>query len=105
MTSIYRTSLGTEFERLHPKMQWRFDFSSANGVCQIGTGVMDEVWRGPWWTLSQRPEALRHSPCSLSPPGGASARCGLRVSPGTCRDIERGFVRTHKERIEKCLNC
>jgi hypothetical protein len=51
MNSIYRDVLGSEFERLHPKMQWRFGFSSAAGVCQIGTGVMDEVWRGPWWTL------------------------------------------------------
>lgn len=51
MTSIYREILGPEFDRLHPKMQWRFGFSSADGVCQVGTGVMDEVWRGPWWTL------------------------------------------------------
>lgn len=51
MSSIYRDALGAEFDRLHPKMQWRFGFSSADGVCQIGAGVMDEVWRGPWWTL------------------------------------------------------
>jgi hypothetical protein len=51
MTSIYQQALGKEFDRLHPKMQWRFGFSSADGTCQIGAGVMDEVWRGPWWTL------------------------------------------------------
>ena len=51
MTSIYRDVLGSDFDRLHPKMQWRFGFSSADGTCQIGRGVMDEVWRGPWWTL------------------------------------------------------
>lgn len=51
MTSIYQTALGDEFDRLHPKMQWRFGFSSADETCQIGTGVMDEVWTGPWWTL------------------------------------------------------
>jgi hypothetical protein len=51
MTSIYRKALGGDFERLHPKMQWRFGFSSIDETCQIGTGVMDEVWRGPWWTL------------------------------------------------------
>lgn len=51
MSSIYRDLLGADFDRLHPKMQWRFGFSSANGTCQIGAGVMDEVWRGPWWTL------------------------------------------------------
>jgi hypothetical protein len=43
--------MGDGFERLHPRIQWRFGFSSADGVSQIGTGVMDEVWRGPWWTL------------------------------------------------------
>lgn len=51
MTSIYQQALGDDFARLHPKIQWRFGFSSEDGVCQIGTGVMDEVWRGPWWTL------------------------------------------------------
>lgn len=51
MTSIYRQALGDEFDRLHPKMQWRFGFSSIDETCQIGRGVMDEVWRGPWWTL------------------------------------------------------
>lgn len=51
MTSIYRQALGPDFERLHPRMQWRFGFSSIDETCQIGTGVMDEVWRGPWWTL------------------------------------------------------
>lgn len=49
--SIYRTALGPDFERLHPQMQWRFGFSSTDQTCQIGTGVMDEIWRGPWWTL------------------------------------------------------
>ena len=51
MRSIYAQALGDEFERLHPKMRWRFGFSSIDERCQIGTGVMDEVWRGPWWTL------------------------------------------------------
>lgn len=51
MTSIYHEALGADFGRLHPKMQWRFGFSSIDGTCQIGTGVMDEIWRGPWWTL------------------------------------------------------
>jgi hypothetical protein len=51
MTSIYRRVLGDDFDRLHPKMQWRFGFSSIDETCQIGTGTMDEVWHGPWWTL------------------------------------------------------
>ena len=51
MTSIYRQALGSDFDRLHPRLQWRFGFSSIDETCQVGTGLMDEVWRGPWWTL------------------------------------------------------
>lgn len=51
MSSIYRQALGADFDRLHPRVQWRFGFSSIDETCQIGTGVMAEVWRGPWWTL------------------------------------------------------
>jgi hypothetical protein len=51
VTSIYRRVLGDDFDRLHPRMQWRFGFSSIDETCHIGTGVMEEVWRGPWWTL------------------------------------------------------
>jgi hypothetical protein len=51
VTSIYQEMLGDDFHRLHPKIQWRFGFSSADGVCQIGTGVMDEIWRGRAFTL------------------------------------------------------
>ncbi|MCC5952988.1 MAG: DUF4166 domain-containing protein [Acidimicrobiia bacterium] len=51
MTSIYQRVLGDDFDRLHPKMQWRFGFSSLDETCQIGTGTMEEVWHGPWWTL------------------------------------------------------
>lgn len=51
MTSIYQEVLGDEFARLHPKMQWRFGFSSADGICHVGAGVMDEVWRGRAFVL------------------------------------------------------
>jgi hypothetical protein len=51
VSSIYRQALGPDFERLHPKLQWRFGFSSTDGKCQIGTGVMEEVWRGRAFTL------------------------------------------------------
>lgn len=51
MTSIYELALGSDFGRLHPQVQRRFGFSSADGVASIGRGVMDEVWRGPFWTL------------------------------------------------------
>lgn len=51
MTSIYQVALGSDFARLHPRIQERFGFSSADGVASIGRGVMDEVWHGPPWTL------------------------------------------------------
>ena len=49
--SIYCRALGDEFERLHPEIQRRFGFSSADGVAAIGTGVMEEVWHGGPHTL------------------------------------------------------
>lgn len=51
MSSIYQRALGSDFDRLHPQIQRRFGFSSADGICSIGRGVMDEVWHGPPWTL------------------------------------------------------
>ncbi|MBB3035948.1 DUF4166 domain-containing protein [Hoyosella altamirensis] len=43
MPSVVEHALGERFSRLHPKVQWRFGFSAADGVCQIGTGVMEEM--------------------------------------------------------------
>lgn len=51
MTSIYRRALGADFERLHPQIRRRFGFSSADGLCAVGRGVMEEVWHGPIYTL------------------------------------------------------
>src|SRR6185369_471663 len=51
MTSIFRRALGSDFERLHPEIQRRFGFDSTDGIASIGTGVMDEVWRGGFWTV------------------------------------------------------
>lgn len=51
MTSIYRRALGDDFERLHPQIQRRFGFSSEDGVASIGRGVMEEIWRGPAFTV------------------------------------------------------
>ncbi len=50
MSSIYQRALGSDFHRLHPQMQRRFGFSSADGVASIGTGVMDEIWKGRFYT-------------------------------------------------------
>ncbi len=51
MTSIFRRALGSDFERLHPCIQRRFGFDSSDGIASIGTGVMEEVWRGRFWTV------------------------------------------------------
>ncbi len=51
MTSIYQEVLGSEFDRLHPQIQQRFGFSSTDGRAAIGTGVMDELWHGRFYTL------------------------------------------------------
>lgn len=51
MRSIYEKVLGPDFKRLHPKIQERFGFSSVDGIASIGTGVMDEIWRGRFYTL------------------------------------------------------
>jgi len=51
VTSIYQRALGSDFARLHPQIQRRFGFSSADGVASIGRGVMDEIWRGRPYTV------------------------------------------------------
>lgn len=49
--SIYQRALGAEFDRLHPRMQERFGFSSSDRIAQIGTGTMENIWRGRGYTL------------------------------------------------------
>lgn len=51
MTSIYQQVLGAEFDRLHPKIQQRFGFCSADRLASIGTGVMENIWHGRFYTL------------------------------------------------------
>lgn len=51
MTSIYRTALGPDFERLHPRIRERFGFDSFDRTAAIGRGVMEEIWHGPVYTL------------------------------------------------------
>lgn len=51
MKSIYERAMGSDFTRLHPEIQRRFGFSSADNIASIGTGVMEEIWHGPPYTL------------------------------------------------------
>jgi hypothetical protein len=50
MTSIFQRALGDDFDRLHPQLQRRFGFASADGVACVGTGTMDRVWHGGGFT-------------------------------------------------------
>jgi hypothetical protein len=51
MSSIYQRAMGSDFARLHPKIQRRFGFSSEDRCAAIGRGVMDRVWHGLPYTL------------------------------------------------------
>ena len=43
--------MGSDFSRLHPQIQRRFGFSSRDNIACVGTGMMEEVWHGPVYTL------------------------------------------------------
>lgn len=51
MKSIYELALGDKFKLLHPRIRERFGFSSKDHGGSVGTGVMDNVWRGKFFTL------------------------------------------------------
>ncbi len=51
MNSIYQRAMGECFEDLHPRIQERFGIHSGQGRAAIGRGRMDEIWRGPAYTL------------------------------------------------------
>jgi hypothetical protein len=51
LISIYERAMGSEFAKLHPQIQKRFSLHSQSGIAAIGTGTMDRIWHGPFWTL------------------------------------------------------
>jgi hypothetical protein len=51
LRSIYQQALGSDFDRLHPRIQERFALTSEQGRAAIGRGTMSEVWRGRFYTL------------------------------------------------------
>ncbi|SEC54026.1 DUF4166 domain-containing protein [Terriglobus roseus] len=51
MISIYQRALGSDFARLHPRIQQRFALHSQSGFAHVGTGVMESLWHGPPYTL------------------------------------------------------
>ncbi|MCX2924211.1 DUF4166 domain-containing protein [Streptomyces sp. NEAU-W12] len=46
MTSIFRTVMGADFDRLHPELRRRFSVGLTSGEACTGHGVMDRVWHG-----------------------------------------------------------
>ncbi|GAB17551.1 hypothetical protein GOEFS_035_00830 [Gordonia effusa NBRC 100432] len=44
MTPVYRAALGSDFERLHPNMQWRYGIDSTSAVAQKMTGIMESIY-------------------------------------------------------------
>ncbi len=44
--SAYKQQMGAEYQKLHPELQKRFDFSTDNNIAVIGKGVMDKIWTG-----------------------------------------------------------
>ena len=46
VTSIYQRALGSDFKRLHPRIQERFGITSAGGRAAIGKGTIENVWHG-----------------------------------------------------------
>jgi hypothetical protein len=51
VSSIYQLAMGSDFDRLHPQIQKRFGFTSADQTVSIGRGVMDRLWHGRMFTL------------------------------------------------------
>lgn len=51
MVSMFREAMGPDFTRLHPQLQRRFGIGLSSGTARIGRGVMDEIRRGPAWTV------------------------------------------------------
>ncbi|MEO7446889.1 MAG: DUF4166 domain-containing protein [Humibacillus sp.] len=51
MTAVFRVALGPDFHRLHPMLQRRFGFDSADRTACIGRGTMTQITRGQLWTV------------------------------------------------------
>ncbi|MFK0160178.1 DUF4166 domain-containing protein [Streptomyces sp. NPDC090493] len=47
MTSMFRTVMGPDFDRLHPQLRRRFSVGLESGEACTGHGVMERIWHGP----------------------------------------------------------
>ncbi len=87
MTSIFRTVMGADCERLHPELQRRFSVGLASGQACKGRGVMDRTWHGggfvkPFLALG----GTRHI---LVPRQGRNVLCGVRPGLRPVREEAR----------------
>lgn len=67
MRSIYEQVLGADFNKLHPRIQQRFGFSSQDRSASIGHGVMKRIWYNKLVTLPLFIGTFRHI---MFPQGG-----------------------------------
>ncbi|MEH3157051.1 MAG: DUF4166 domain-containing protein [Gordonia paraffinivorans] len=44
MTPVYRAALGSDFENLHPNIQWRYGVDSTSGIAQVTSGIVESVY-------------------------------------------------------------
>ncbi|MGN9845689.1 DUF4166 domain-containing protein [Nonomuraea sp. H19] len=63
MPSIFQRALGSEFARLHPRLQRRFGVGLESGEACVGTGVMNRIWNAgplvrPFLALGSRRNVL-----------------------------------------------
>lgn len=47
MAPVYREALGSDFDRLHPNVAWRYSIDSTSGVAQVGSGIYESVYTNP----------------------------------------------------------
>jgi hypothetical protein len=47
VTSMFRTVMGPDFDRLHPELRRRFSVGLESGEACTGRGVMERIWHGP----------------------------------------------------------
>lgn len=67
MSSIYEQALGNDFQKLHPRIQQRFGFSSQDRAASIGHGVMQRIWYNRLVALPLYVGTFRHI---MFPQGG-----------------------------------
>ncbi|MCH5644026.1 DUF4166 domain-containing protein [Gordonia sp. ABSL49_1] len=44
MTPVFMQALGSDFDRLHPNLAWRYSIDSTSGVALMATGIMESIY-------------------------------------------------------------